>query len=301
MTSSTTDMAGHPDVAEISDLTEGLLPPSRTAAVRRHLDACELCADVHTSLREIRESLGTLPGPQRMPEDVAGRIDAALASEALLNATAPEPMDATALGAPGAEPDGDGRAHVSRETSAPAGRPRASTTGPGRKNRTRAGRRRIATLGAVFAAAALGLGSVIVASVHDSGSPEPAQRTTLADTFSEGRLERQVADLLSDEQPVHGGRTPHTFGTQSEGGAENGTGLFTQTAVPECVQQGIGRDEVALAVEEGVFQGRKAMLVVLPDASDDSRVTVYIMESTCVGQPSSDKAEVLLKHSYPRF
>lgn len=87
---STTDMAGHPDVAEISDLSEGILPPPRSADVRRHLDDCELCADVYASLEEIRDLLGTLPGPPRMPADVAGRIDAALAAEALLNATEPE-------------------------------------------------------------------------------------------------------------------------------------------------------------------------------------------------------------------
>ena len=70
---STTDMAGHPDVAEISDLAEGLLPPARSTELRRHLDDCELCADVYTSLEEIRGLLGTLPGPPRMPADVAGR------------------------------------------------------------------------------------------------------------------------------------------------------------------------------------------------------------------------------------
>ncbi|WP_375165481.1 zf-HC2 domain-containing protein, partial [Streptomyces sp.] len=87
---STTDRAKHPDVAEISDLTEGLLPPERTADVRRHLDECELCADVHASLEEIRGLLGTMPGPPRMPAEVAGRIDAALAAEALLQSTAPD-------------------------------------------------------------------------------------------------------------------------------------------------------------------------------------------------------------------
>ncbi|MEV6183860.1 hypothetical protein AB0M07_43830, partial [Streptomyces sp. NPDC052015] len=70
---STTDTAGHPEVEEISDLTEGLLPPSRTADVRRHLDDCVLCADVYDSLEEIRGLLGTLPTPARMPDDVAGR------------------------------------------------------------------------------------------------------------------------------------------------------------------------------------------------------------------------------------
>lgn len=64
---STTDTAGHPEVTEIADLSEGLLPPSRTADVRRHLDECPLCSDVHASLEEIRGLLGTLPGPPRMP------------------------------------------------------------------------------------------------------------------------------------------------------------------------------------------------------------------------------------------
>ncbi|GAA3226948.1 hypothetical protein GCM10020256_37830 [Streptomyces thermocoprophilus] len=94
---STTDTAGHPDVTEISDFAEGLLPPSRTADLRRHLDACDLCADVHSSLEEIRGLLGTLPGPPKMPDDVAQRIDAALAAEALLDArTAGYPEDEAA-------------------------------------------------------------------------------------------------------------------------------------------------------------------------------------------------------------
>jgi hypothetical protein len=40
---STTDTTQHPDVSEISDLTEGLLAPSRAADVQEHLDGCTLC------------------------------------------------------------------------------------------------------------------------------------------------------------------------------------------------------------------------------------------------------------------
>ncbi len=40
--------------------------------------------------------------------------------------------------------------------------------------------------------------------------------------------------------------------------------------------------------------------MVLPDASNDSRVTAYIVESACVAQPAVSKAEILLKHSYAR-
>lgn len=87
---SPTGMNEHPEVVEISDFTEGILPPQRSASVRGHLDDCPLCADVRASLDEIRGLLGTLPGPPRMPTDIAHRIDAALAAEVLLASTAPD-------------------------------------------------------------------------------------------------------------------------------------------------------------------------------------------------------------------
>lgn len=125
---STADTTQHPDVTEISDLTEELLPPSRAAEVRDHVDGCELCGEVHASLMEIRELLGTVPTPQRMPDDIADRIDAALVAEAALGATPPSgslrvsrETEPPAVEKPNAEPSPSGR---------PAGHPRA-TTGPG--------------------------------------------------------------------------------------------------------------------------------------------------------------------------
>ncbi|MGA4963673.1 hypothetical protein [Streptomyces pseudogriseolus] len=302
---STTDKAEHPDVAEISDLTEGLLPADRRDDIRRHLDGCELCADVHASLEEIRGLLGTVPGPLRMPTDVAGRIDAALAAEALLHATAPvtdgedENDTARATATDGAP------LHVSRETSVPSdrptGRPRSSTTGPGRKPRLRGRSRRAVALGAAFAVAALGLGSVVLSSLNGNDGPDEEQRTTTAaDTFSEGKLEKQVTDLLarSPEQDK-GARSPHTFGMSDTPSAN--PRVLTKPAVPECVQEGIGRNDAALATEQGVYQGRTALLVVLPDASDATRVTAYIVDATCVGNASpTSTAKVLLEHSYAR-
>ncbi|WP_345595853.1 hypothetical protein [Streptomyces marokkonensis] len=298
-------MTGHPDVAEISDLAEGLLPPLRTTALRRHLETCELCADVYASLEEIEGLLGTLPGPTRMPDDVADRIDAALAAEALPRAKTPEtpePVPATA----GSVVDVHVDARVSRETSASVGRPaghaRSSSTGPGRKDHRRGGRRRIAFLGTVAAAAALGLGTVVVTSLtggNPSDDTAQGQQTALADTFSEGKLKQQVTDLLPKEQDAQNGpRTPRSFGMESETGGDNR--VFKQPTVPECIQKGIGRDDAALATKEGVYKGRGALLVVLPDASNGSRVTAYIVESTCVEQPAVSKAEILLKRSYTR-
>ncbi|MET7478267.1 hypothetical protein ABZT17_28430 [Streptomyces sp. NPDC005648] len=300
---STTDMAGHPDVAEISDLTEGLLPPSRTADVRRHLDACELCADVHASLEEIRGLLGTLPGPTRMPDDVAGRIDAALAAEALLTATAPEADAALSplvtASRSHADVDVDDSAHVSRETSVttarPSGHARPSTTGPGRKDRGRAGRRRIAVLGSVFAVAALGVGSVLIAT-HDDG-----RQTTAADTFSQKTLDKQVTSLLSKGgDSGRGSVAPHDSVGVQGGPSIVSPKLDRAPSVPLCVQKGIGRNDAALATEEGRYKGTKALLVVLADPSDSTKVNAYIVDTSCVTHPSSAKAEVLLKQTYTK-
>jgi hypothetical protein len=93
-----TGTGGHPDVTEISDLTEGLLSTARAAEVRRHLDTCGPCADVLASLEEIRGLLGSVPEAVPMPDDVAQRIDAALTAEALLGPVSP--------GAPGSSEGG---------------------------------------------------------------------------------------------------------------------------------------------------------------------------------------------------
>ncbi|KRD21276.1 MULTISPECIES: anti-sigma factor [unclassified Streptomyces] len=330
---STTDTTGHPDVAEISDLTEGLLDPARSAAVRRHLDSCTLCADVHASLEEIQGLLGSLPEPPRMPDDVARRIDAALASEALQSAAPPgdraddvheTPASVTADAEAEGEGEGEGEgeaAGVSRETAAASGRPsghaRSATTGPGRRlhkgqegqrdrrNRKRLGRRRAAVLGAVFTAAALGLGSVLVSSFMDGGSPgTSAQQTAGPDTFSTSKLEGQVAALLTKAGVS---RTPQSMGIHGETDSETGSGtgngsprVLRQPTVPSCVQQGIGRSDTALATEEGTYHGTAALLVVLPDASDSTRVDAYIVDKACATHPSAGPADVLLTTSYPR-
>ncbi len=303
----TTDTAGHPDVAEISDLTEGLLSPSRTADVQRHLEQCELCADVYASLEEIRDLLGVVPGPPRMPADVAGRIDAALAAEALLNATAPDdtaaaPRARETLPVSGAHDS----AHVSRETSATADRPvghaRSSTAGPGRKNRKKAGRRKVAVLSAAFTAAALGLGSVLLTSLMGGGAgPTADGGQTATDTFSAAKLETQVADLLAknESSPGSSQKPDRSLGTQG-GPDTKSPQILREITVPECVRKGIGRDDLALATEEGVYKGKDALLVVLPHATNDSRVTVYVMDATCVRHPSSTKAKILLQESYAR-
>ncbi|MDX2932500.1 anti-sigma factor family protein [Streptomyces ipomoeae] len=306
---STTDTAGHPEVTEISDLTEGLLPPSRTADVRRHLDECPLCADVYASLEEIRSMLGTLPGPPRMPDDVAGRIDAALAAEALLNATAPDTETTeipAAVRASRALSSEDDSAHVSRETSSvvdrPAGHPRAST-GPGRTSQKRRNRRRT-VLGAVLTAAALGLSAILVQSIGDNNRPTTSAPTPASDTFSGVKLENQVKDLL-DKAETQSSPGRDRFGTETvPPGApvspEKGATTTFKTDVPVCIAKGIGDITGAIASEPGTYRGADAYLVLLPNSSDDSRVTAYVVDASCLDKASEPAGDVLLKQSFTR-
>ncbi|MEW2530756.1 hypothetical protein [Streptomyces sp. NPDC047071] len=334
----TTDSAGHPDVSEISDLTEGLLSPSRTHDVRQHLDGCALCTDVYDSLEEIRGMLGTLPGPSRMPADVAERIDAALAAEALLDSTVTEDVGAPLVAREAEEASGRGpvagpAADVSRETSTsepseaaassskpaasaaassgthgPSGHARAAT-GPGRGGRFRGRRRRTAALGAVFTAAALGLGALLIHpwESDSEGSETTAGHTASADAFSRDKLRDRVNDMLPAEPSIAGAdntASPETrVGPQSSpnGPKKGSTTPEDVVEVPACIERSLdGR--APLAVDKGTYEGKSAYLVVVAHESDSAKVSAYIVDAACVNAPSSPESigKVLLTESYAR-
>jgi anti-sigma factor RsiW len=315
---STTDTAEHPEIAEISELTEGLLSPSRTEEVREHLNSCELCADVYASLEEIRGTLGTLPGPPHMPADIAGRIDAALAAEALLDTKAPAYTEHEAK----AEPEAQSASPVSRETTPettpadspaapadrPSGHPRA-TTGPGRGSRTRTRRRRGAALGAVFTAAAIGLGVLLLQNGGSTptGAPESGtpRQASSALSFSENKLENQVQSLLTEKSsaPSDSSTSKPSLDIEQSGPKtprSNSPMRGKTIVVPDCIQRGTGRETPALAIERGDYKGTTAYLVVLPHQSDPAQVSAYVIDATCVKQPSSAPGKLLLTRSYAR-
>ncbi|OKK18254.1 hypothetical protein AMK16_18090 [Streptomyces sp. CB00455] len=299
-TTGTTGTIRHPDVSEISDLTEGLLPPARSAEIRRHLDDCALCADVRTSLEEIRSLLGTLPGPARMPADIAGRIDAALAAEALLDSTASRPRPAAAARPGPADRD------VSRETS-PAGHP-AGPSGPGRRHRAR---RRIAVLAGLAGAAACALGIFLFAG--PSGSPGPdatargdASHTTALpstgdDSYTAQGLQGNVRQLLASGQGAKTEPENNTYGMENTSPAPRVAPNDRRAAsVPACVQDATGRPDTPLAAERGSYQGTPAFLVVLPHPDDASRVDAFLIDTACETTAAGTPGKVLLTHTYPR-
>jgi hypothetical protein len=247
-------------------------------------------------LEEIRGALGTLPGPVRMPADVAGRIDAALAAEALLSSTSTSPVrnavteaDAEPVpGGTGSTATALGSADVSRETSSPPDR--APGAGPRRH--------RSLMLAAALAAAVVGMGALLTQSFQDDPAPASA-------AFSGRPLDQQVSALLTESGPG-----------PSEGASPRPRTMLRPAAdVPACVRDGIARAEgtgataaetvahEAIATKEGTFRDRKAILVVLPHPQDDNRVPAFVVDASCITEPSSgnkEKGEVLLQRSYAR-
>ncbi|WP_046777644.1 zf-HC2 domain-containing protein [Streptomyces yangpuensis] len=300
-TPGTTGTIRHPDVSEISDLTEGLLSPSRTAEIRRHLDGCALCADVRSSLEEIRGLLGTLPGPARMPGDIAGRIDAALAAEALLDATQPQ-----AQAEPAARLRTTAR-DVSRETS-PAGHPNGPT-GPGRRR----ARRRMAVLGGLAGAAACALGVFLFvdfagtprphSAASDSAAHPPAS-SAAGGTYTAQGLQNSVQRLIASgaAAKTDPGQQNNTYGMDETTGAPSVApgGKRAVSAVPSCVQDATSRSDAPLAAERGSYQGAAVYLLVLPHPDDASLVDAYLVDTTCESTGSDTPGEVLLKNTYPR-
>ncbi|MEV0416064.1 hypothetical protein AB0I68_36255 [Streptomyces sp. NPDC050448] len=308
----------HPDVSEISDLTEGLLSPVRTAEVRRHLGDCPLCADVHASLEEIRGLLGTLPGPPRMPADIAGRIDAALAAEALLDSTTSTTPRAEATPASGSATHLD----VSRETSPaapvgpgsrrPAGHP-AGATGPGRRR----ARRRITVIAGLAGAAACALGIFLAVNLLGTGSPDTAARksgTSAAaaapadGTYTAQGLQDSVRRILAPGQGAkttpQGEQQNNTYGLENTTPSPRlvpGDGNRTEpSAVPSCVQGATGRPDTPLAAERGSYGGAEVYLLVLPHPGDPARVDAYLVSAGCADTPSAESGKPLLTRTYPR-
>ncbi|MET8269919.1 hypothetical protein [Streptomyces sp. NPDC005096] len=321
---STADTTQHPDVSEISDLTEGLLPPSRTAEVRRHVDECGICGEVLVSLEEIRGLLGALPACERMPDDIADRIDAALAAEPLRASDDAADVSRETHAVVGHDQEAEDQETGGRETQPaladrPTGHPRAAT-GPGRRPARR--RRRGIVLGTALGAAMVGVSVLMLQAVQNSPDSAGASKAEAADSgvstpedgvnaFSGSPLSRHVEALLnstgmpasreSDEKRAPSVEMQSTPDTESPTPPSPKTPLRTPAVtVPACIQQGIGRRAAALAIEEGTYEGTHAYLVVLPHRANAALVQAYVMDAGCVDADPTGKGKLLLTHSYAR-
>ncbi|MFD3646425.1 anti-sigma factor family protein [Streptomyces cyaneofuscatus] len=325
---STTGTAQHPEVSEISDLTEGLLTPSRAGEIRDHLAECELCAEVRDSLEEVRELLGALPAPEPMPEDIAARIDAALAAEARPGSPADGTADdsrATTVSREDADvsretssTDTGGPSSVTPRTGSSPARPGGHPQGSTRPGRNRARRRRRAVfLGTACGAAIIGMSVFFLQNLSSSSDSSGASADRAvsaseggAQAYSQDTLETEVQDLLAgdvgaedftgqkrspseDEQVAPEAESPDTKASRSPL-------VAPAVVVPPCVQQATGRTTPALAIDEGTYQGTDAFLVVLPHPSDPTRVQAYVVASSCVDTAPGSTGRLLITEAYDR-
>lgn len=298
-----TDRDVHPDVVEISDLTEELLAPERASEVRAHVESCALCGEVLASLQEIQGLLGDQPPAEPMPVDVAARIDAALAAEAS------DPSDPSQRSLP------TGPSHVSRETRPPAPRHPAADvsrgtsvpsrrpsapTGPGRGGRRMRGLR----IAAASSTAVLALGWLTYQLAQHSG-PGGTNADSAVAKKGDGQaagtsdpVAAQVAELLLDHPATSGktGGANSPLLTPKHGTtvtAPNGT----VAVVPVCVLKATRRSQAPLAAEREPYQGVDSYLVVLPDPADVALVDAFVVNASCTG---TTPGSVLFQSSYPR-
>ncbi|MFB7472427.1 anti-sigma factor family protein [Kitasatospora sp. NPDC056184] len=293
----------HPEVDELADLAEDLLPPAEADALRRHLTGCAECRETVDALAEVRTLLGGAEFPP-MPDDVAARIDAALAAAASEAAEPPLPAPQTVRAT--ARPEDPRSGRPAAPAAAPPARP-AAATGPGRTARPR--RRRTLLLGSAAALLVLGLGGAFLARPDASPKQDAstaanaaapggtaaakADRSTGGTVYREEQLAAQVRELLAGTaagRPVlptkpsagvgagNGAAPSDGSGPTAVPPAEGGQDLGGGRSTPGCPPPSTA---ALLATDRGSYAGAPADLLVyaLPGRSD--QLDVYLRSPEC--------------------
>ncbi|GJF34317.1 hypothetical protein KNE206_70170 [Kitasatospora sp. NE20-6] len=281
----------HPDIDEIADLAEGLTDPAAEPALRAHLATCASCADTLAALSEVQDLLSSVDTPP-MPDDVALRIDTALAAARTPAAASPEPA-----GASRTVPDGHGR-HTAPTASGPGSTAWAGTAtrpGPGGPGRRR-GRRR-AVLAAV-AGVALGLGALLVPlsarttggnSTADSaarpaaGAQQPGTKT--GTDFDEATLPDRIGQLVRSATGSPAAAGPDASGTPGAPGLQPPEGTppgGSATVAPPCAAALTGREPGALVTAApGRFHASPVTALVYAVPGQDTSLDVYLITPDC--------------------
>ncbi|WP_042384633.1 zf-HC2 domain-containing protein [Streptacidiphilus melanogenes] len=239
----------HPDVELLAEHAEELLPAEQSAELTAHLASCAECRETYDALVELTSLLGAEPTPGPMPEDVAARIDAALAAEragdaqnaatddttshdhvrkdaqaASVGSADSAAHDAAAQEAATQEGDEDSGAGRARPQRRPAGERPADNRPGNRAPRSTRIRRVLATLALFVAAGGIGLavsrGGDLDSSGNSSASaeggtsataPSPKSLASSGYDFTETNLAGEVQQLASDSARLHA--AGHAVGT----------------------------------------------------------------------------------------
>jgi len=300
------DASGHPDIETLSEYVEDLLAPQVAAELTAHLAGCADCRESRDALDEIRSLLGQAEVPP-IPDDIALRIDAALAAEAA-DAQQATGTASKAASAPRAAVERDsGRPTARTSLSGPQGPSsptRPTGEGPGRRT---ARRLRRAALG-VAALTACGL--IVTAALHihggdSSGTASSSSRSSgfgreagsQFTVFSRTGFAGQVQMLLS-AQPSGADQPQAQSGVQRSSSA---SAKADNRAVPSCVLAAVSRPgQQPLAVEQGSYQGIAVYALVYPDSADPAHaVDAFLVDAGCT-TPVGHITPVLLSDTVAR-
>ena len=303
-------MSAHLDLDALADLLAGEGPDAHV----EHLSACPACSaalvDLEQAQEQVRTALAALPAPE-VPADLAARLDAAL-----LEARPPEPA-ARPVGAlaasPGAEPDDDDDDERDGDERDGAPAPLRPAVALPRQRRSAGSPWLLRSAAAAGFLLVLGGGALAVrqsatssdsaataapaSSTADRASAPP--RTVLSSEsgrdYGAGRsaLETALPELLDEDVPLS--RTEQApAGTPSAEGAlpspdalssldtESLDRLHDPEELAGCLS-GLsepGRDGVPLALDYASYDGRPALVVVLP-SEVQRRVDVFVVGAGC--------------------
>lgn len=289
------DRVDHPSFDELADLDAGGLDEASTATVEAHLaSGCRRCTEVLTGLSAVRADLADLP-PERIPADVAARLDDALAAAAASapSATVSPLVAARAPRLGNRRPTWLGRAAAAVLVLV-AGGTAVGVLGPG--SGTGGGPdsdRPAATVAAPEALEQVDPAAFIT--VTDSGRDYDAEQLAAAAPQLAGTLTatRETASAgPMPPGPANDGPVPPGQGGASAPLAREGDGL---SAVPDPLSQlrepqrladcldtlGGASPAAPVALDYAAYQGVPALVVVRPDPSNADRLSVSVVGPAC--------------------
>ena len=243
-------MSEHLDLDALADL----LVEAGDDAAAVHLESCADCrarlAELSAALPAVTSSLGLLDEPAE-PADLAARLEAALARE-----TAPRA---------GRTPDVLPLATASRARS-----------------RTRW----LPALAGVAAAAALVTGGVLVAQQGDDGGTTTAgprfETSSSGTDYTRATLPQAVPGILAG-RPEGAAQATDAAGPEAlQSRADALAPLRSTDGLARCLTQVLDpeTDDLPLAVDYAAYEGKPALVVVLP-TSKDGVVDVFVVGAEC--------------------
>jgi hypothetical protein len=268
----------HPSLERLAEWDEGLLPVDEADAVSAHVGGCPDCPRALDDLRGVSALLGTRAGIGSVPDDVAARLDAALAA----------PQDRSAAMTP-----------IRAAQSAP-------TAGTGRRRRPARRWHELPVLRAAAAVLVVGggislLGQVVTGADGDDSADVTAGTLSAEDENAEGAAGSQLApDVGSEQDAADAGRTADASAVLlSRSGRDHGVddlsdaGRRMVAGAPPYVPDPTAVDAQSvqactdsleappLALDVSSFDGATAWLAVVADDEDPAAVFVYVLPPGC--------------------